>query len=324
MDIEPLPPESTEDDAGPMTDPGGRRWSRRATVGTAALALAVAGVGGWAVGTTVHPGASTVRFQPAAAQPAATGQAPAPGPAGPRRMGPGGGLGTVTGTPTANSFTISRPVRPAPNGSATPSTPSTSTVTVHVNGTTQYQQVQTSTGAVAGLVGDRIVATGTRAAGGTLQATSLLVVPAPPKGAPARPATTATPKLPNKRTAPPNAGQAPFATGMVTADTPAGVLTVTTPWGTETVATGTGTTTYRVVPATASTLVSGDRVLVQGQRAADGTVTATRVTIVPAGVNLPALAPFARGRGFGRGFGHRPGAGPWHAGPGARPTTAAA
>ncbi|HEY2430195.1 MAG TPA: hypothetical protein VGI06_14750 [Acidimicrobiales bacterium] len=297
MDLEPLPPEPGPAPGGGGPDPAGHigrhGWSRRTTVGAAALALAVAAVGGWAVGTTIHSGGSTVRFQ-AAATVSGTGH-PGTAPATPRARQPLGlGMGTVTGTPTSTSFTVSRPVRPAPSGSAAPST-TTQTVTVDVTPTTTYQELQSATGTATGLVGDRIAAAGSRVTGGALQATSLLVLPAPAHQATNPPASK--PAGPGAA----RALQAPFVIGVVTADT-GGVLTVTSPWGPQTVSTGTGTTVYRVVAVTESALKAGDRVQVQGKRQGTGatnpTVTATRVTIIPAGMTLPRLGPFGLG-GFG-------------------------
>jgi len=323
MDLEPIPPtddhDSAPESAGPGTQPETHRFSRRARIGAGALALVTVGAAAWTAGTALNH-TSTVHVQPASATATATGTS---GPSGAHRSmrrgmrGMGGVGGTVTGTPATTSFDVSSAApmwraSPGANGTtgtsgatATPAAPTTRTVNVVISSSTTYRQVKSSTGALTGVAsGARIVARGTRNVDGSLQATNVSLLGAAPARAPMNSRAPMNAGHAGTRGGPnvaARAASAPFVFGTVTADSATGTLTVTTPWGSQTVDTGSATTTTQIVAATYAAVVSGARVLVTGARSEAGTVTATSVLIVPAGITA-GRAGFGGFGMFGGGF----------------------
>jgi len=181
-------------------------------------------------------------------------------------------------------------------------------VTVNVGGSTPV--TQTRTGTVADIVvGSCIVATGNKDSSGAVTASTVRVSPAvngscagPGLGAPGgQPPTGATPRAeasPNpSRTPNPNAG---FVRGLVTAVSGT-TVTVRDPRG------GSGSvtvpTTVRVTtssPGSAADLTLGQCVAAVGSKDSAGVVSATALSIVPAGPS--GCFTGGNGRGFG-GFG---------------------
>jgi hypothetical protein len=317
-----LPPAET------AAQPTARRLglSRSTRILSGAVALSVVATGAWAAGAALHSSSPTVKFQPAASTAAAaTGGTGAAGtaPTGPvphRRFGFGGGAGVVASVdPSAPSFAVTvptRPVAPATPGAA-PTTPTTKTATIKVTSATTYLLTEQGTsGDIA--TGMRILAMGTANTDGTLAATAVEVVqagigPAGPKP-PAAPTTPgAAPVNPNAPVRPGLPANAPFAVGTVKSVTTgsAGALSVvvSSPRGDRTVMVSSTTTVTKTVKATFGDVKVGDTVLARGQHNTDGSVSATAVQIVAAGLKAPGKFGFGRGpgSGFGPGFGFGPG-----------------
>jgi Domain of unknown function (DUF5666) len=299
--------------------------SRSTKIVGGAVAVALVAAGAWAAGTALHSSTPSVRFQPAASTAAASGgttggSGAAPtGPARRRGMfGGGGGGGGVVTAVSATDITVNaptRPTKPTTPGAApvTPATPTTKSVTIKVTGTTTY--VITEPGASGDITtGMRIAATGSVNADGSLAATSVELVQAgiglagPGAGKAARP-----PAAPGSTTAPakPNLpANPPFALGTVKSVTAGSggnvTVVVSSQRGDRTVDVTSTTTITKTVKASLGDVKVGDTVLTRGTPATDGSVTATTVQIVSAGLK-------GRGRfgvGIGPGFGFGPGFGP--------------
>jgi hypothetical protein len=288
------------------------RFSRRTKIGAAALAVAMVGAGGWVAATAGGSGHSTVRLQSAAATSSSSGSTAPAGRSAKRTGLFGHGVaGKVTGTPTSASFVVIRlsPRTPkAAAGTSTPAANSSTPVTVNVTASTTYSELQASTGLVIGLApGTPITATGSRNTNGSLQASSVSVRSA--HRSPAKTPSSRQPAQPGGTAA--TARQARFAVGTVAADSPSGVITITTPGGTtETIDTSASTKELRDVVTTSANVVNGVEVIVQAQRQTTssrrGPITATHVTIIPAGLTGSGFARFGGGFGLHRGaFPHR-------------------
>jgi hypothetical protein len=210
-----------------------------------------------------------------------------------------------------------RPVAPATPGAA-PATPTTKTATIKVTATTTYLLTEQGTsGDIA--TGMRILAMGTGNADGTLTATAVEVVqagigPAGPKPPSAPTTPGAAPVNPNAPVRPGLPANAPFAAGTVKSVTTGsgGALSVvvSSPRGDRTVTVSSTTTVTKTVKATFGDVKVGDTVVARGQHNTDGTVSATAVQIVAAGLKAPGKFGFGPGPGLGFGFGPGLGFGP--------------
>ncbi len=151
--------------------------------------------------------------------------------------------------------------------------------TVKTSPSTTYSQGGAAATASVVTVGARVVATGTVDADHTeLDATSVTVGPSGPTAGGGHGGHRGFGGMPGGMTG------MPGTTGTV-ASVSGGTITVTTPGGGTTTVDTTSSTTYRSPSGTGSlsSLAVGDRIIVMGSKAADGTVTATSIIAIPAG-----------------------------------------
>jgi len=218
------------------------------------------------------------------------------GPGGLQRRGAAGELAQINGTSLILNTT---------NGDVTVDYTNTTTIT------------QTKTGVLADVVpGSCIIATGTKDASGTLVAASVRLSQ-PVNGAcnagfGTRPggANGTPPNGTPRRTPPPGQPIPSFAAGKVTTVDGTSITLQPTTGAAQTITVPTTVTVAESSVASASSLEVGDCIQATGQKDSNGTVTATGLSIVPAGPS----GCFTGGRGGfggfgGRGFGGGGGAG---------------
>jgi len=169
------------------------------------------------------------------------------------------------------------------------------TVTVDNGAATRYTQTAPAVVSEA-TAGTWIVAKGTRASDGSLAATALSIVPAPPSSAGSDWSSASASNSSSK-------DSSPYVSGKVT-DNNGGILTVTTRGGSQTVTTATtpSTAVTKTTIVGFSDLKSGDTVQVDGVVNSDGTVAAHSVNI---GVT-PAVAGHQGDDAYGSGRGEDP------------------
>jgi collagen type VII alpha len=304
-------------------------FSRTTKVVSGAVAIALVAGGAWAAGTALHGGGGTVRFQPAAATSTAASGGGTGGSTGGSATNPHpryqmrGGSGTIGSVNTgAGSFTVNatvpppKPTTPGAAPATPPAAPTTKSVTVKTTAQTTF--ISVTQGSPSGLsTGMEVVAVGT-VTNGTLTATDVGgaqpgVLPSRPK-----PPASATPNVPKPPSgvAPPAlpAGHRGITTGTIasiTKDQPAAGdvtlhLTTNSNRGATTVVVTSTTTIALAEKGSINTLKAGDLAVVRGTHNADGSVTASTVITVSAGLKNAA-------GGIGRGFVFGPlgGLGPW-------------
>ena len=375
----------TDPTAAPSWTPGGEEapppkrlgFSRTTKIVSGAVAIALIAGAAWAAGTALHGSSATVRFQPAAATSTAASGGSSGGTSGgtnggsttnphPRYMMRGTG-GTIASVDTGSgSFTVTAPAlppKPTTPGAApaAPTTPTTKNVTVKTNGQTTF--ISVTQGSPSGLTtGMEVMAVGT-VTNGTLTATDVAaaqpgILPTRPKppASGVKPPTGAAPNIPKPPTGavpalPANhPGVALGTIASISSDQPAAGdvtlhLTTNTNRGASTVVVDSKTIIALAQKGSINTTKSGDLAVVRGTHNADGSVAATTVITVAAGLKnavganghgfvlgpgLGAFGPWLRlgGPGFpgffggpggfgGRfGFGHRSGVAPAPGSPG--------
>jgi hypothetical protein len=242
--------------------------------GATAVVLALAACGSTAVGSTSSSSTTTT-----------SNAAGARGPGGLARRGAAGELAQINGTSLILNTTA---------GDVTVDYTNTTTIT------------QTKTGVLADVVpGSCVIATGTKDASGTLVASSVrLSQPVngactagfgnrPPGANGTRPSPSGTPRA----TPAPGQPVPAFAAGKVTGVNGTAVTLQPTTGAAQTISVPTTVTVAESSAASATDLSVGDCIQATGPKDSSGKVTATSLSIVPAGPS----GCFTGGRGFGGG-----------------------